>query len=114
MSSAERPSQLVVTLRAHWVNRWLLSWAARPYVSVDGVEHECQWARPRRVQVPAGRHLVAVYFRYRHTAPALGTGRLSVHTPPGLTVWVAARTSWVNHLPFAPAVEPAPGDGDHA
>lgn len=93
-------STLTLIVRAHWVNAALLLWAARPFVVVDGAEHECRWSEPLRLQVPAGVHRVAAFIRYKHTSAVLGRGELDVHLDPGQTVSVLARNGAMNQTPF--------------
>ncbi len=91
---------LTLTVRAHWVNAALLLWAARPYVLVDGAEHECRWSEPLRLPVPAGDHRVAAFIRYKHTSATLGRGELDVHLDPGQTVNILALNGAMNQTPF--------------
>ena len=99
---------LRVVVRPHWLSAWLLVPFARPYVGIDGQEYACRWNRPRNVEVAVGRHVVAVFMRYRAVPAALGTGHVEVDVSPGSAVSIEARNGWLNYMPFrVSATQPA-------
>jgi hypothetical protein len=36
-----------------------------PYIAVDGVEHQGDWAAPTRVEITPGNHRIEVYFKLK-------------------------------------------------
>lgn len=93
---------LVITVTAHWVNRWFLHTLARPFVEVDGVERALAWGRPTSFEVRAGEVEVATFVRYRGTRTPLGRGALRVQVPAGETLRVHATNGVRNGTPFTP------------
>lgn len=91
---------LEVTVNSHWVGSWLLLWAARPYVVLDGEEHLCRWSHPITLQTSAGTHHVVTCCRYKGISALLGKGEIKVTLEPGQTRNIVAR----NGTPFRPRI----------
>jgi hypothetical protein len=92
---------IAVHFRLSWVNGWFICALARPFVSVDGVEHEARWTGDTVVDAPSGAAEVAAYFRYRGSHLNLGTGKIVLDVAEGRTVRVEARNGVMNQTPFA-------------
>lgn len=95
---------ILVTVSPHWVNASILLPLARPFVRIDGTEHEAEWKQEIAVPVGAGEHLVETFIRYKGFKARLGTGRVTVTVDEGHDVEIAARNGWANHMPFAATV----------
>ncbi|MGF0314108.1 hypothetical protein [Rhodococcus sp. IEGM1428] len=93
----------------HWVNASLVRTLARPFVTIDGVEHRQSWTEPSTYAVEPGAHEVTSFIRYRGTNAALGTGRRTVTVQAGQQVSMCARNGWANHMPFELELRRAPG-----
>ena len=93
-------SALELTVRAHWVNAWLLCSLSTPVVVVDGERHPVRWRQPVRVPVTAGKRSVAVGFRYRGTPWLLGARERSYVVPENGTLRLAAMNGPLNSEPF--------------
>jgi hypothetical protein len=85
------------------VNGWFIREFARAFVSVGGVEHEVVWRRETVIAATPGATNVAVYFRYRGSRTALGTGTCRVDVASGETVHLVARNGVLNQTPFTVA-----------
>nr|WP_314144666.1 hypothetical protein [uncultured Rhodococcus sp.] len=92
----------------HWVNASLVRTLARPFVTVDGVEHRQSWIAPSAYTLEPGRHELTAFIRYRGTNAALGTGRRTVMVQPGQHISLRARNGWANHMPFELQLRLAP------
>ncbi|WP_415973157.1 hypothetical protein [Rhodococcus sp. 077-4] len=93
----------------HWVNAWLVRTFARPFVTIDGVEHPMSWTEPSTYAVEPGSHDIAAFIRYRGTKSALGIGRRTVTVALGEHPKLKARNGWANHMPFELQLRLAPG-----
>jgi len=93
-------SALELTARAHPVNAWLLYALGKPVLVVDGAEHPVRWRQPASVSVPAGKHSVAVGFRYRGTPWLLGVRERSYVVPEEGTLRLSAMNGPLNSEPF--------------
>jgi hypothetical protein len=93
-------SALELTARAHPVNAWLLYVLGKPVLLVDGEEHPVSWKQPTNVPVAAGKHSVAVGFRYRGTPWLLGTRERSYVVPEEGTLRLSAMNGPLNNEPF--------------
>ncbi|WP_128644826.1 hypothetical protein [Rhodococcus sp. BS-15] len=92
----------------HWVNASLVRTLARPFVTIDGVEHRQSWTAPSTYTLESGSHELTAFIRYRGTNAALGTGRRTVTVQPGQQVSLRARNGWANHMPFELQLRLAP------
>jgi hypothetical protein len=93
-------SSLELTARGHWLNGWFLYALGKPVLVIDGAEHPIRWRQPSRVQLPAGKHTVAVGFRYRGTPWLLGVRERSYVVPEGGTLRLSAMNGPLNSEPF--------------
>lgn len=101
-ASGEHVASLTVLARPHWVNGWLLTPAARPYLRLDGVERPLAWGEPCTVRVAPGVHTLQTFWRYRGVRSPLGTGTLTVEAHEGGDLFVLARNGPLNHQPLQP------------
>jgi len=93
-------SALEITIRGHWLNGWFLYLLGKPVVVIDGGEHGARWRAAARVPVEAGKHAVAVGFRYRGTPWLLGTRERSYVVPENGTLRLSAMNGPLNREPF--------------
>ncbi|OZC97315.1 hypothetical protein CH275_24490 [Rhodococcus sp. 06-235-1A] len=84
----------------HWVNAALVRALARPFITIDGVEHRQSWTASSTYALEPGSHDLTAFIRYRGTRAALGTGRRTVSIDAGEHVSLRARNGWANHMPF--------------
>ncbi len=96
--------KILVTVSPHWVNASILVPLARPFVRIDGTEHDAEWKQQIEVPVDTGKHLVETFIRYKGFKARLGTGRVTVTVHQGRDVEIAACNGWANHMPFVPTV----------
>ncbi|MEO6880872.1 MAG: hypothetical protein ABI181_07985 [Mycobacteriaceae bacterium] len=100
---------ILVTASPHWVSAAVLLPWARPFVRIDGTEHDAQWKQEVAVPVDAGEHVVETFIRYKGFAAQLGTGRVTVTVHQGRDVTITARTGWANNMPLVPTEVGASG-----
>jgi hypothetical protein len=93
-------SALELTARAHPVNAWLLYTVAKPVLVIDGQEHPVRWRERALVPVDAGKHSVAVGFRYRGTPWLLGVRERAYVVPEDGTLSLSAMNGPLNNEPF--------------
>ncbi|GAB3558553.1 hypothetical protein GCM10027344_07870 [Spelaeicoccus albus] len=96
-----------MTVKAHWMNWWLLRPMTRPYVLIDGVEYKADWRTPVHIDVDSGTHEISAGIRYRGFTSLLGVRAVSVHVDAGQTVRLLARNGLFNHEPFYVTAAPA-------
>lgn len=108
MTSSNRTESgsLRITVRGHWVNRWWLVAFTRPYVRVDGHEHQVAWGREQTLPLSVGAHSLETFIRYRGIRADLGAGRLDFTVTPGQEVCVEAINGVTNGTPFTPRMLP--------
>jgi hypothetical protein len=97
-------ASVAITISAHPLNRWFLATFARPFVTVDGVEHACRWSERYVLSVPPGDVRLSTFVRYRGLATPRGEGALRLRLEPGETVEVVATNGIMNGTPFTPRV----------
>lgn len=93
-------STLIVTLRPHWFNAWLVLLAAKPVLTIDGIEQALSWNVPHQALPPAGAHTVSAGLRYRGSKTTLGVSTLNVVLQDQEPKELVAKIGWANHMPF--------------
>ena len=102
-------STIEIEFAPHWVNASLVRTLARPFVTIDGVEHRQSWTEASTYPLEPGSHELTAFIRYRGTQAALGTGRRTVTVQAGQQVSLRARNGWANYMPFELQLRLAPG-----
>ena len=102
-------STIEIEFAPHWVNASLVRTLARPFVTIDGVEHRQSWSEPSTYELAPGGHELTAFIRYRGTRSALGIGRRRVELGAEQHLRLRARNGWANHMPFELQLRLAPG-----
>lgn len=95
------PSSPVITVRPHWISSTFLRVFAKPFVSVDGVEHPMQWGFPWKSVVEAGDHVVSAGIRYRGSESLMGQSPTTFTVGKDHETTLIARNGLLNHTPFS-------------
>ncbi|MBM7767724.1 hypothetical protein [Glutamicibacter nicotianae] len=95
------PSSLVINVRPHWISSAFLRVFAKPFVSVDGVEHRAQWGVPWKSVVEAGDHVVSAGVRYRGSESLMGQSPTTFIVGENHETTLIARNGLLNHTPFS-------------
>ena len=93
-------STLIVTLRQNWFNAWFVLLAAKPVLTIDGIEQTLSWNDPHKTPLPAGAHTVSAGLRYRGSKAVLGVSTLNLVLREQEPTELVAKIGWANHTPF--------------
>lgn len=90
----------MVTIKGYWLSAAWFRLTARPFVLIDGTQHQVRWGVPTATAVEAGPHEVAGGIRYPGFSSLMGVRNVVVQVPDGETVELTAKNGLFNSEPF--------------